>query len=212
MKTKSAAESKLDEEFPALSSYAMKKPNASAHNSPSPSQEKANVPDVNPWKDFDAFNITSPDSFIQSDISAQDLGFALTQTLSLIPDAPYDTTTNAKATTNSKQQANNGFPKIPNLKLLQPEFFKKYDNQTLFFIFFYCAKTTQQYFAGCELRRRNWRFNTKYQTWFHRIGEPLEKTDQFEIAKFEYFDNSTPESWCVRVRSPFKFEYQYLDE
>ncbi|EAY20488.1 NOT2 / NOT3 / NOT5 family protein [Trichomonas vaginalis G3] len=213
MKTKSIAESQLDEEYPALSTVTARRTQSTPYINQIQQQPQQITPEqTNPWKEFEPYNINSPESFIQADLSPQDLGYALTKTLGLIPDAPYDVAVNSKPTPTGKQQQNNGYPKMPYLKLLQPEFFKKYDNQTLFFIFFYFIKTSQQYFAGCELKRRNWRFNTKYQTWFHRIGKPLEKTDQYEIGKFEYFDNESAESWCIRVRSPFKFEYQYMDE
>ena len=96
------------------------------------------------------------------------------------------------------------------MKLLQPESLRKYDLSTLFFIFFFFAGTPQQYFAGQELKSRDWVYNTKFQTWFHRISEPTEKTSTYEVAKFEYFDHS--ESWVIRESPSFKFEYDQLCE
>ena len=209
---KSAAEPTFDEEFPALSSFPLKKTPLPQHQGQIPTQNPQNPQTEqnysNAWKEFETFKITTPESITTTNLTAQDFVYSLSTSLNLIPDVPYDSEDEKTET----DKDSNGYPTRSNIKLLQPEFFKKYDLQTLFFIFFYFPNTSQQYFAGRELKRRQWMFNNKYQTWFHRIGEPTERTKEYEIGKFEYFDNGTNEGWCVRVRSPFKFEYQYLEE
>ena len=200
------------EDFPALSSLPVKKNTVPPHttqiltSTPSPAQTPDQI--TNAWKQFDNFNITTSESITTTTLSPQDFVYSLSTSINLIPDVPYD----GENDTKENQKDSNGYPTQANMRLLQPEFFRKYDLQTLFFIFFYFPKTSQQYFAGRELKRRQWLFNNKYQTWFHRIGEPSERTETYETGKFEYFDNGTNEGWCIRVRSPFTFEYKYLEE
>ena len=206
--SKNAVEQKLDEDFPALSSFPLKKSSNAQHqsqiqsqNSTQSSNEQSNG---NAWKEFESFNITIPESITSTTLTPQDFVYSLSTSLNLIPDVPYEEENEMVQTT----KEGNSYPEQPYIKLLQPEFFKKYDLQTLFFIFFYFPNSSQQYFAGRELKRRQWVFHKKYQTWFHRIGEPSERTETYEIGKFEYFEYGTNEGWCIRVRSPFKFEYR----
>lgn len=154
-------------------------------------------------------DVRTPEKLLQTDISQHDFNLALYSTLKNIPDPPYD----APETTNEDQfETPLSYPQTPNMRLIQPEFFSRYDLSTLFFIFFYSPGTSQQYFAGRELKKRDWVYHMKYQTWFHRISEPTEKTSQYEIAKYEYFDHSTSEGWCVRQRPQFRFEYNCIEK
>jgi CCR4-NOT transcription complex subunit 3 len=97
------------------------------------------------------------------------------------------------------------------MRLLQPEFFRRYDVSTLFYVFFYFPGSSQQSFAGRELKQRGWRFHTKYQTWFHRVSPPSETTAAYEVGTFEYFDHTGPEPWIVRERRTFKLEYEHTE-
>jgi CCR4-NOT transcription complex subunit 3 len=155
------------------------------------------------------FSLKSPQSFTESDLTPQDFGHALSASLGFIPDSPYDIHDTAGSDAGSEAS---GYPQFPNMRLTQPESFSKFDLSTLFFIFFYSHGKPQQYFAWQELKKRDWKFHTKYQTWFRRIREPTEKTSQYEIGEFEYFDHSSNEGWCVRQRNGFKFEYEHLGE
>ena len=155
-------------------------------------------------------HLKGPESFLQTEFSPQDFNHALSSSFNYIPDTPYDAnesdlysqtginTGNANSTTDLQNTENLQihYPASRNMKLLQPESLRKYDLSTLFFIFFFFPGTPQQYFAGQELKNRDWMYNTKFQTWFHRISEPTEKTSSYEVAKFEYFDHS--ESWIIR--------------
>jgi CCR4-NOT transcription complex subunit 3 len=96
--------------------------------------------------------------------------------------------------------------------LMQPEFFSKYDIFILFFIFFCSTSRPQRVFAGQELKKRDWKFHTRYQTWFRRAKEPTEKAAHYEMGEFEYFDHSNNDGWCIRQRPGFKFEYEHLGE
>lgn len=44
--------------------------------------------------------------------------------------------------------------------------------ETLFFIFYSQKSTMEQYFAAKEMKSRNWRYHTKYSTWFRRYDPP----------------------------------------
>ena len=156
---------------------------------------------------LEMFDIKSLESFAQTDLTAQDFGHALTETLGYVPDTPYDA--HNQHVTDANADLAPGFPQFPNMKLMRPDFFGRYDLSTLFFIFFYSPGTPQQYFAGQELKKREWRYHTKYATWFHRLSEPTEKTATHEIARFEYWDYNRNDGWCVKqTNDSFKFEYQ----
>lgn len=190
----------------------------------SPKKQKVAI-SLSATEQFAAFDIKGPESFLQTEFSPQDFNHALSSSFAYIPDTPYDSHesdlnsqtgpnggggTNAAFDLQNTENLQIRYPNYRNMRLLQPEFLKKYDLSTLFFIFFFFPGTSQQYFAGQELKSRNWVYNTKFQTWFHRISEPTEKTPTYEVAKFEYFDHS--ESWIIRESSSFKFEYDQLCE
>ena len=208
---------KLDEEFPSLTPGPPKRaPQKQETGSAAAGSRQAaqsgqaagqkNSP-LSSVAQLEMFDVKSLESFTQTDLTAQDLGHAIASTIPFIPDPPYD----AQDQPSSGTDAANGFPQSPNMKLLRPEFFKRYDVDTLFFIFFYSPGTPQQFFAGQELKRRDWMFNTKYKTWFHRLA-PTEKTATYEIGKFEYFDHGK-ESWGImQMTQTFKFEYENLGE
>jgi CCR4-NOT transcriptional regulation complex NOT5 subunit len=155
------------------------------------------------------FGVRSPKSVVESDLTPQDFGHALSASLSLIPDAPYEAHETLGTEAGSEIV---GYPQNARCALVQPEFFAKYDIFTLFFIFFYSTGRPQQFFAGQELKKRDWKFHTRYQTWFRRVKEPTEKAPHYEIGEFEYFDHSSNEGWCIRQRPGFKFEYEHLAE
>ena len=157
---------------------------------------------------FQPVEIKSPEQLMQTDMSQQEFAHALSLAADLIPDVPYEL---CDFKPQHPVETPATFPQMPNVKLLQPEFFCRFDISTLFYIFFYFQGTSQQYFAGRELKQRGWRFHTKYQTWFHRVGEPTEITPQYEIGKFEYFDHNTSAGWCIRQRNSLKLEYSCLE-
>lgn len=74
---------------------------------------------------------------------------------------------------------------------LKPQYFGKFSNETLFYIFYYMPKDTLQLFASEELCKRKWRYNTDYSLWF--ISESSmdnEKSDKGD--SFMYFN---PNEW-----------------
>lgn len=48
--------------------------------------------------------------------------------------------------------------------------FSRFDLETLFFAFYYQQGTHQQYMAAVELKKKNWKFNKKFVTWFKKDG------------------------------------------
>jgi CCR4-NOT transcription complex subunit 3 len=78
--------------------------------------------------------------------------------------------------------------------------------------------TLQQYLAARELKRSNWRFHKKFNTWFARAEEPKVCTEEYEQGAYVYFDFTTGVDeyghvvgWCQRSRANFLFEYLHLD-
>lgn len=196
----------LESEFPSLSSLRSSKSSQSA--SQPPQQQSKPAPEPKTYTiDADLFKEISPESISQTDLTPQDFGFALTSSLNLIPDTPFE----IEQTTDEKSETSQ-YPQYPMMKLLQPEFFSKYDLDTLFFIFFYLTGTSQQYFAGKELKKRGWVFHKQYQTWFRLVGAATETTDKYQLGKFEYFDHGSTENWMIRPRSGFKLEFDMIEK
>ncbi|OHT08420.1 hypothetical protein TRFO_23106 [Tritrichomonas foetus] len=205
MKIVKTSDKKLDEDFPSLASLPKKTPPVSISIQRKDQQNNSIPPPPPPNDTFPSTDSRLPESLLKTEITQQDFCHALSSELNLIPDPPYE---DHEVDTSNSIDTPLSYPQTKNMKLIQPEFFKKYDLSTLFFIFFYLPGTSQQYFAGRELLNREWVFHKKYQTWFKRIEEPKEKTPEYEIAKFEYFDHATNEGWCVRQRPNFKLEYE----
>lgn len=185
-------EKKLSDEFPSLASL-------SSQPTVAGTAPKAQC------EVFRTSEMRTPENMMHSELSQQDFSHELYSTMPFIPDPPYDS---EEITTDE----NTGFPQKPHVKLVHPEIFSKYDLSTLCFIFFYRPGSAQQYFAARELKQRGWVFHIKYQTWFRRVGDPVEKTDTYEVGKYEYFDHGTNESWCIRMKPSFKFEYSNMSE
>jgi hypothetical protein len=80
------------------------------------------------------------------------------------------------------------FPVEPLPALETPAMFAKLPLDTLFFIFYYMQATYAQFLALRELKRRDWRFHKRYNTWFLRAEEPVELTSNHEKTHFQYFD------------------------
>lgn len=63
------------------------------------------------------------------------------------------------------------YPRVPLYN--RKENFSKFDLETLFFAFYYQQGTYQQYLAAVELKKKNWKFVKKFETWFKKVeGDP----------------------------------------
>ncbi|KAL6122141.1 not3 [Nucleospora cyclopteri] len=101
------------------------------------------------------------------------------------------------------------FPKKPLHVLSDPSFFKKFDLDTLFFIFYFFKGTVQQTYAAIRLKSFAWRFHLKYKIWFQRLDEPKLITLEYEKGEFLFFDYET--TWNFMKKNDFVFEYCYLE-
>lgn len=102
------------------------------------------------------------------------------------------------------------YPQNPSAIFDSPAVYSKFDEDTLFYIFYYQQGTYHQYLAAGELKRQSWRFHKQFLTWFRRHSEPQLITDEFEQGVYVYFDWEG--SWAQRKKSDFRFEYRWLED
>jgi CCR4-NOT transcription complex subunit 3 len=92
------------------------------------------------------------------------------------------------------------------------EFIKKLPIDSLILIFYYREGTHAQFLASQELKRQNWRFHKKFGIWFKRTEGGIKTINPaFEYGAYDFFDMSG-ESWGIKTRSDFTFEYEYLED
>ncbi|GMM51695.1 CCR4-NOT core subunit [Starmerella bacillaris] len=94
--------------------------------------------------------------------------------------------------------------------LEDPEVFREMHVDTLFYVFYYCQNTHQQYLAAKELKNRSWRFHKKFLTWFQRQEDPKIITPEYEEGTYRFFDFEG--SWVQRRKNNFVFEFKYLED
>ena len=87
--------------------------------------------------------------------------------------------------------------------------FREMHVDTVFYVFYYCQNTHQQYLAAKELKSRSWRFHKQFLTWFQRQEDPEVITPEYEEGTYRFFDFEG--SWVQRRKSNFKFEFKYLE-
>ncbi|KAL8147127.1 hypothetical protein AgCh_004733 [Apium graveolens] len=113
------------------------------------------------------------------------------------------------------------YPQVQAPIVNNPSFWERlgadnYGTDTLFFAFYYQQNTYQQYLAAKELKKQSWRFHKKYNTWFQRHEEPKLATDDYEQGTYVYFDfhisDESQHGWCQRIKTEFRFEYNYLED
>ncbi|KAK9829533.1 hypothetical protein WJX72_006351 [[Myrmecia] bisecta] len=93
---------------------------------------------------------------------------------------------------------------------LQPGYFSKFQQDTLFYIFYSMPSDEAQLFAADELASRGWWFHKEFKVWLTRIPntEPLVKADRYERGSYFVFDTNTWE--CVR-KDNFVLHYDALE-
>mmetsp|Transcript_8847 Transcript_8847/g.26578 ORF Transcript_8847/g.26578 Transcript_8847/m.26578 type:complete len:641 (+) Transcript_8847:246-2168(+) len=108
------------------------------------------------------------------------------------------------------------FPTVPSHVFENPAIFKKFAEDTWFFIFYYQQGTYQQYCAAKELKNKSWRFHKKFLRWFSRHTEPEITTEEYEQGSYLYFDYLLTEDsktgWCQKIKNDFRFDYMYLED
>lgn len=102
------------------------------------------------------------------------------------------------------------YPQAPAAIFDNPSIYSKFDEDTLFYIFYYQQGTYHQYLAAKELKKQSWRFHKQFLTWFRRHSEPQAITDEYEQGVYVYFDWEG--SWAQRKKSDFRFEYRWLED
>lgn len=102
------------------------------------------------------------------------------------------------------------YPQAPASLFDDPSIYSKFDEDTLFYIFYYQQGTYHQYLAARELKKQSWRFHKQFLTWFRRHSEPQAITDEYEQGVYVYFDWEG--SWAQRKKSDFRFEYRWLED
>jgi CCR4-NOT transcription complex subunit 3 len=102
------------------------------------------------------------------------------------------------------------FPQSVRPSLMMAELFRKFDADTLFFIFYYQQGTYPQYLAAKELKRQSFRFHKKFKTWFQRHDKPRESNEEYECGSYLYFDYES--GWCQRIKNDFIFKYIHLED
>ena len=97
------------------------------------------------------------------------------------------------------QPVHPGFPAVPYVALdPSPALFAKFEDDTLFFIFYYQQQTYAQYLAARELRHKGWRYHNEGLTFFKRVGEPDLLTADVERGTQNVFEVNA--GWVSRVK------------
>lgn len=72
------------------------------------------------------------------------------------------------------------YPQTPASIFDNPAIYAKFDEDTLFYIFYYSQRDYHRYLAARELKRQSWRFSIRYGTWFRRHSEPIVINEEYE--------------------------------
>jgi len=78
---------------------------------------------------------------------------------------------------------------------LKPQYFGKFSNETLFYIFYYMPKDTLHLLAAEELYKRKWRYNTDHTIWF--TSESLVEGDKGDKVGNESYVYFNPNEWKI---------------
>lgn len=93
---------------------------------------------------------------------------------------------------------------------LQQSFFSKFQEETLFYIFYSMPNDEAQLYAANELYHRGWFYHKEHRLWFIRAPnvEPLVKTNTYERGSYLYFD---PVTWENTRKENFVVHYEMLE-
>lgn len=92
---------------------------------------------------------------------------------------------------------------------LQPGLFTKFQQGTLFYIFYSMPNDEAQILAANELYKRSWFYHKELHTWFIRVPnvEPLVTTPTYERGSYYYFDVN---AWDVGRKDHFVLHYEMV--
>ncbi|KAI5073467.1 hypothetical protein GOP47_0011480 [Adiantum capillus-veneris] len=94
---------------------------------------------------------------------------------------------------------------------LQPGYFTKFSQGTLFYIFYSMPNDEAQLYAANELYNQGWFFHKDLRTWFARVPnvEPLVTTPTYERGSYYFFDANT---WELRRKDHFVVQYDMMEK
>jgi CCR4-NOT transcription complex subunit 3 len=67
----------------------------------------------------------------------------------------------------------------------------------------------EQYFAAKELKKKDWIYYEKFNTWFRRCEDPKVVEQEYETGNYIYFDFE--KSWMIRRKTDFTIRYHSLE-
>lgn len=93
---------------------------------------------------------------------------------------------------------------------LQQGLFTKFQEETLFYIFYSMPNDEAQLYAANELYHRGWFYHKEHRLWFMRAPnvEPLVKPNIYERGSYLYFD---PVTWEKARKDNFVVQYEMLE-
>lgn len=97
------------------------------------------------------------------------------------------------------------YPQEPMYELNSFNLMKKFDNDTLFFCFYYSegSDNLAKWNSAKELSRRGWGFNTELKQWFLKDVKNGRHELENEQDNYKYFDYE--KTWLVRRKENYKF-------
>lgn len=104
------------------------------------------------------------------------------------------------------------YPQEPMFELNSAKIMSKFDNDTLFFCFYYSEGQDDlaKYNAACELSRRGWVFNSETKQWFSKNDRARSRSASLAPGEdesgesYKYFDYQS--SWLIRRKDNFSFK------
>ena len=93
---------------------------------------------------------------------------------------------------------------------LKPDTIKKFNDDTLFFIFFIQQEPITREMASRQLQERGWMFHQEYSTFFQLVGAPKNRTEELIEGKFKFIDHES--DWSIRIKKEFKFDLNFLEK
>lgn len=92
---------------------------------------------------------------------------------------------------------------------LKKELAEKFNEDTLFFMFFNQPDTIMKEIAFRQLAKKGWMYNKRYGTFFQLQGEAIEQNESSIKGLFKYFDHE--KDWrIINKKTPFGFDLKDL--
>nr|PNR29749.1 hypothetical protein PHYPA_028443 [Physcomitrium patens] len=94
---------------------------------------------------------------------------------------------------------------------LQPGYFSKFPQETLFYIFYSMPNDEAQMYAADELYNRGWFYHKDHKIWLTRVLNeiPPVTTQTFERGAYYFFDHNT---WDTGRKENFVLQYEHIEK